>query len=132
MLYSGGVIRKKKLQRGQVINFNEIISNDVSKDLKTPPIVTPTSTDAKDLLKTYESVYLFKWLFPESSIVGEEAMKLRKRKTKPKCPLLLKEFYKPELQLPEDKTNEMQEREYMQLFDDIDDMIFSEEDEVSP
>lgn len=71
VLYSGGVIRKRKLQRGQVINFNEIISNDVSKDLKKPQLVTPQSPDTKDLLKTYESVYLFKWLFPESSIVGE-------------------------------------------------------------
>ena len=49
VLYSGGVIRKKKLQKGHVINFNEIISNDVSKDVKSI-MPTTSSSNSKNIV----------------------------------------------------------------------------------
>jgi hypothetical protein len=67
VFFSGGVIRGKKLQRSNVLVFDDVSdqkkieSNSVHQD-------NPNTPSAEEILKAYETVYLLKWLFPESVI----------------------------------------------------------------
>lgn len=67
VFFSGGVIRGKKLQRSNVLMFDENAadtkrvegrSHERTKD-------NPNTPSAEQILNAYQTVYLFKWLFPE-------------------------------------------------------------------
>jgi hypothetical protein len=70
VFFAGGVVRSKKLQRSNVLKFDEQgtdtrrsdgLGLDTYKD-------NPNTPSAEQILKAYQTVYLFKWLFPESII----------------------------------------------------------------
>lgn len=79
MLFSGGVVKNKKLQRGNIYIFEDVL--DQQKGMKGPkPSNTPgepkyrrigeNPQDPKpeQVVKAYESVYLLKWLFPDTAV----------------------------------------------------------------
>jgi hypothetical protein len=63
VLFAGGVIRGKKLQRGSVYIFDEVI--DKKKDGVEELKENPNAPSVEQIMKAQETVYLFKWLFPE-------------------------------------------------------------------
>jgi hypothetical protein len=62
VLFNGGVIRGKKLQRGSVYVFDDVLNQMEDPNQNGDNPNTP-STDK--IIKTYETVYLFKFLLPE-------------------------------------------------------------------
>lgn len=64
VFFAGGVIRGKKLQRGSVYMFDDIIDSK-KKDIPDDEKDNPNTPSAEKILKAYETVYLLKWLFPE-------------------------------------------------------------------
>lgn len=67
VFFAGGVIRGKKLQRGSVFVFDDVIDKKLS-DLGIGQD-NPNAPSAEQILKTYETVYLFKWLFPQNKSI---------------------------------------------------------------
>ena len=59
VLFSGGVIRGRKLQRGSVYLFNDVINQKTDR-----PRENPNEPSTEQLKRAYETVYLLKWLFP--------------------------------------------------------------------
>ena len=59
ILFSGGVIRQGRLQRGSVYVFDDVIDKEenAKKD-------NPNAPSSDDIARANETVYLFKWLFP--------------------------------------------------------------------
>ena len=70
VFFAGGVIRGKKLQRSSVLMFDENITDTKKYEGKGLETVkdNPNTPSAQQILKAYQTVYLFKWLFPESVI----------------------------------------------------------------
>lgn len=70
VFFAGGVIRGKKLQRSSVLMFDEKITDTKKHEGKGLETVkdNPNTPSAQQILKAYQTVYLFKWLFPESVI----------------------------------------------------------------
>lgn len=104
VFFAGGVIRGKKLQRGSVYVFDDIIDNKM-QDTNTPD--NPNAPTAEQILKAYETVYLFKWLFPQANLIQPQT----KVPSKPKYQPLLQTFKTPV------KAN------YFEQFENIDDEI---------
>ncbi len=52
-LFNGGVIRGSKLQRGKVLIFNEANCEKVDK------VDNPNTPSEEEIMRTYETVYLF-------------------------------------------------------------------------
>lgn len=69
VFFAGGVIRGKKLQRSNVLMFDEI-NDQKTLQGKSFEVVkdNPNTPSAEQIVKAYQTVYLFKWLFPESLI----------------------------------------------------------------
>lgn len=71
VLFSGGVVKNKKLQRGNIYIFEDVIDQQKmlkKKQSKHAPTENPNEPTTEQIIKTYESVYLLKWLFPETAI----------------------------------------------------------------
>lgn len=66
VLFSGGVIRGKKLQRGSVFVFADVINQrtDREEEGQKAQAENPQQPSPEELKKAYETVYLLKWLFP--------------------------------------------------------------------
>jgi len=60
ILFSGGVMRNGRLQRGSVYVFDDVIDKEDGKG--TPE--NPNAPSSDDIARANETVYLFKWLFP--------------------------------------------------------------------
>lgn len=66
VFFAGGVIRGKKLQRGNIFLFDDVI--DKKKDGAEEVKDNPNDPSSETILKAYQTVYLFKWFFPEEVI----------------------------------------------------------------
>ena len=75
MLFSGGVVKNKKLQRGNVFEFEDIIEDSKTKMPSKPKSNEPSPSQ---IVNAHESVYLLKWLFPETS--QDECRKIAPKK----------------------------------------------------
>lgn len=74
MLFSGGVVKNKKLQRGNIFMFEDIIDKKGLKGSKPKQPSkykrvgeNPNEPGVEQIIKAYETVYLLKWLFPEAA-----------------------------------------------------------------
>ena len=65
VLFSGGVVKNKKLQRGNIFEFQDVL--DKSKKSASKSKSPPPNPSTSQIIQTYETVYLLKWLFPETS-----------------------------------------------------------------
>eukprot|EP00347_Sterkiella_histriomuscorum_P011735 403371304 len=116
VFFSGGVIRGKKLQRSNVLVFD-----DVSADNKKPDgqdhLENPNTPSTEELIKAYETVYLLKWLLPEKLIQKQiQQLSDRDRLVKPKFQNFMQTFQK------------LQEKmDYWSKFENIDDILDSME-----
>jgi hypothetical protein len=74
VLFSGGVVKNKKLQRGNIYIFEDILDQGKGmKGQKKPGSYkkfgdNPNDSNTEHIIKAQESVYLIKWLFPETSV----------------------------------------------------------------
>jgi hypothetical protein len=71
VLFSGGVVKNKKLQRGNIFEFEEVIDKKKQQQRKNkfePVAENPNEPSTEQIIKAYETVYLLKWLFPETSV----------------------------------------------------------------
>lgn len=74
VLFSGGVVKNKKLQRGNIYIFGDVIDQQKmlkkqtggNQGKKTNDTSGEPNTD--QIVKAYESVYLLKWLFPDTTV----------------------------------------------------------------
>jgi hypothetical protein len=53
------------LQRGNIFVFDDIIDSKLDNNSSSDAKENPNTPSAEQILKTYETVYLFKWIFPE-------------------------------------------------------------------
>lgn len=67
MLFAGGVIRGKKLQRGSVLTFL-----DVQGKQRTSRDNPQAHMSQEELSELYQSVYLFKWLVKEEDYLLQQ------------------------------------------------------------
>lgn len=63
VLFSGGVIRGKKLQRGSVYLFSDVNETETKEKSDAP--------SHEQLIKTYDTVYLLKWLCPPQELLSD-------------------------------------------------------------
>ena len=74
VMFSGGVVKNKKLQRGNIYIFEDILDQGKGmKGQKKPGSYkkfgdNPNDSNTEHIIKAQESVYLIKWLFPDTSI----------------------------------------------------------------
>ena len=75
VLFSGGVVKNKKLQRGNIFMFEDIIDKKGLKGQKSKQPSkykrvgeNPNEPGVEQIIKAYETVYLLKWLFPELAV----------------------------------------------------------------
>ena len=70
VLFSGGVVKNKKLQRGNIYIFEDVIEQQkmLKKKHSKPADANPNDPTTEQIIKAYESVYLLKWLFPDTAI----------------------------------------------------------------
>jgi len=75
VLFSGGVVKNKKLQRGNIFMFEDIIDKKGMKGQKSKQPSkykrvgeNPNEPGVEQIIKAYETVYLLKWLFPEVAV----------------------------------------------------------------
>ena len=68
VLFSGGVVKNKKLQRGNIFEFEDVIDSKGLKKGGKPSKMkeNPNEPSTEQIVKAYETVYLMKWLFPEA------------------------------------------------------------------
>ena len=78
ILFSGGIIRHKKLQKGPIITFNEIIPSNM---LMSSPTNQKTS-----LQRAYETVYLLQLWIPKKEINNENSLENKQNKKLLKFP----------------------------------------------
>lgn len=65
VFFAGGVIRAKKLQRGNIYVFDDIIEDKNDNLILRNGKDNPNAPSAVEVLQVYEKVYLYKWLFPD-------------------------------------------------------------------
>ena len=65
VLFSGGVIRDKKLQRGSVYTFSEVIQRDDSR--------APSSEEEQ---QSFETISLLKWLI-RPDVVRQQTLRIK-------------------------------------------------------
>jgi len=58
-LFNGGVVRGQKLQRGKVLTFMDVIEE------RDEPGPNPNQATEEEIIRTYETVYLFSFLVPK-------------------------------------------------------------------
>jgi hypothetical protein len=63
-IFNGGVVRGIRLQRGKVLLFDQASSDQEENTTRE----NPNRPDTEQLLKTYETIYLFRFLVPESYV----------------------------------------------------------------
>lgn len=73
VLFSGGVVKNKKLQRGNIFEFQDVIDQNKNPNRKAKQSVpkqreNPNEPSTEEIVKAYETVYLLKWLFPEAQV----------------------------------------------------------------
>jgi len=72
VLFSGGVIKNKKLQRGNIFEFQDVLDQSKGSKKKNQPKKevkeNPNEPSTEQIVKAHETVYLLKWLFPETSV----------------------------------------------------------------
>ena len=74
VLFSGGVVKNKKLQRGNIFMFEDIIDKRGLKGQNKKPSKykkvgeNPNEPGVEQIIKAYETVYLLKWLYPEVAV----------------------------------------------------------------
>lgn len=61
-IFNGGVVRGTRLQRGKVLVFDQASSEQENNDRNE----NPNTPDTERVLKSFETVYLFQWLVPDS------------------------------------------------------------------
>ena len=61
-IFNGGVIRGTKFQKGKVLVFAHASSEKENDDTNE----NPNEPDSERIIKTFETVYLFQWLIPET------------------------------------------------------------------
>lgn len=82
VFFAGGVIRGKKLQRSNVLMFDDMQEHQKHEGRGLEKVRdNPNTPSAEQILKAHQTVYLFKWLFPESVI--EKHLKKTNRGPKP-------------------------------------------------
>jgi len=105
VLFAGGVVRQKKLQRGSVYVFDETVDKKTAAEEENP-----NAPSAEQILQAYETVYLLQFLIPEESLQRSLKSPIKKQKYKK-----FKETFVPE------KVQE--EAVYWQRFENVDDLI---------
>lgn len=74
VLFSGGVVKNKKLQRGNIYIFGDVIDQQKMLKKQTGGNQGKKANDnsgepnTDQIVKAYESVYLLKWLFPDTAV----------------------------------------------------------------
>ena len=69
VFFAGGVVRGKKLQRSNVLMFDEMLDSKRTEGTGFQTVKdNPNTPSAEQIIKAYQTVYLFKWLFPEKII----------------------------------------------------------------
>lgn len=111
ILFGGGVIRGKKLSRGSVYIFEDAL-NQKKEGQENTTKENPNAPSAQQILKAYETVYLFQWLFPEDK-VNEQKNGSKHNKKQPKF-----QKFKEAFKLQSDTK-----LSYLDLFDNIDSYI---------
>ena len=61
-IFNGGVVRGTRLQRGKVLVFDQASSEQENNDRNE----NPNTPDTERVIKSFETVYLFQWLVPDS------------------------------------------------------------------
>lgn len=61
-IFNGGVVRGTRLQRGKVLVFDQASSEQENNDRND----NPNTPDTEQVIKTFETVYLFQWLVPDT------------------------------------------------------------------
>ena len=68
-------MKNKKLQRGNIFMFEDIIDKKGMKGIKSKQPSkykrvgeNPNEPGVEQIIKAYETVYLLKWLFPEVAV----------------------------------------------------------------
>lgn len=89
VLFSGGVVKNKKLQRGNIFMFEDIIDKKGLKGQKSKQPSkykrvgeNPNEPGVEQIIKAYETVYLLKWLFPELAVKQYQQSIVQNRKSK--------------------------------------------------
>jgi ABC-type metal ion transport system substrate-binding protein len=73
VFFSGGVVRGRKLQRSNVLVFETSDSQGTTSNSVAAIKDNPNAPSIQQILKAYETVYLLKWLFPESAVANVAA-----------------------------------------------------------
>ena len=72
VLFSGGVIKNKKLQRGNVFEFEDMLGKSGLKRPKQDKGHASKRDGAEpspqQIVEAHQTIYLLKWLFPEASV----------------------------------------------------------------
>lgn len=76
VLFSGGVVKNKKLQRGTNYIFEDVIDQQKGGPKKKNNVPSqykkvgenPNEPITEEIIKAYETVYLLKWLFPDTAV----------------------------------------------------------------
>ena len=75
VFFAGGVVRGKKLQRSNVLMFDEMLDSKRTEGTGFQTVKdNPNTPSAEQIIKAYQTVYLFKWLFPEK-IIQQQILK---------------------------------------------------------
>lgn len=66
--FTGGVIRGTKIQRGTILIFPEVHSQKSDREKKE----NPNSPSSEEVVRTYETVYIFQFLIPREIFSHKE------------------------------------------------------------
>jgi hypothetical protein len=130
-LFSGGVVKNKKLQRGNIYVFEDILDQAKGmKGQKKPGSYkkfgdNPNDPNTEKIVKSQETVYLLKWLFPETSVKSYQ-----KKASKGRFPKFSSQFLSEKLEPPTGRSSASQQTtSYWDRFEIIDDCESDEADE---
>lgn len=126
-IFNGGVVRGIRLQRGKVLLFDQASSDQ--EDAKQEE--NPNTPDTERMIKTYETVYLFRFLVPESYVQGLQPNSTENSKSvieQTMYPKFRKYFF-PDSQGESKKEDLPDPNEYQRRFKFINDNISDLEDD---
>jgi len=78
--FTGGVIWGTKIQRGTILIFPEVDSQKSDREKKE----NPNSPSSEEVVRTYETVYIFQFLIPREIMIKEQTWMNEQKNRYPK------------------------------------------------